>query len=1289
MHKLQEETNRSRIKGKLARALTVTVIAVSLLLVVNSLTAETADAAGYSTAPPAGQSLLVDHFGVTPQLIPQGGGRYSFDRNSLIPANPGTVGWTEIDWFGTWSFSNWATTTVWGTEPSGGEWYDVEAMYIDNDADNIYAVVVTSCPPYYDWSQEIVGAPAGVGIYEARYSAYPIYKFVLPGDLAIDLGNAPRDEKGATSTSYDLGVDIVHEKRNPKDPFTVGIWGDSRQHSVQAMWDNQVGYQLYQTTADPGGQNIGDPYLDLGTVPKYDWYTANVHEVSEWQHTNFDPSSSWGNLPTAVTGGDEVTVYYYEYIFDPMDPTKRENDAGTFIIEVTIPRNRLASIGADPQPGDTIGIQWVTGCRNEGVKTASASIEIKGTIGDFVWNDVNTNGCQDQGEDGVSGVEVQLFESGGVSPVLTTTTDFNGYYQFSVNPDDYYLKFIKPSGWTFTAQDAGCGGDDKDSDANSAGTTADFTLASAASDLTRDAGMYAQRAQIGDKVWHDLNHNGLQDSGEPGINNVKVELYDSGSILEGTTYTSSSGIYSFTGLEPGDYYLKFYIPTASGYLFTLKDAGGNAVDSDANPSGITVTTTLTPGETDYSWDCGMYKKGKIGDYVWEDKDGDGIQNDGATGISGITVDLYYWGGSFADTTSTSGTGYYHFDVDPGQYYVKFIKGSYDIFTLQNVGGDTLDSDANSAGNTDQITITSGEEELKWDAGLIEYATLGDFVWHDLDGDGVQDAGEPGMDDITVRLYDSGGLQGTTTTNILGEYLFTGLEPGDYYVEFSQPVDYFFSPQDATTDNKDSDADATTGQTGWVNLESGEDDLTVDAGLMMAPETIKVLIGTIYYNEQLVDYLEATNNEFNEIISSDTIIYLNYTNPSILDSTYFRVWRWDETLEDWVLLFDWMTTDEGVSQGFYPIDLCFILNATAEDAFADYYDTTCCDFVYPCCGLYEIEFYSVDIYENVESLKYNDVYIDCEPPVSTKTYGFPNVVEWWSEETVHWITSETTITLTADDGYGSGIEEIWYKIYYPNGTLYTTPNRPDNFTLYTGPVTVDGPDGTYLIYYKALDIIGHVERERKQKFVLDNDSPLGDGSVMYMDPASQTVGQDVSSSVEIYIDTMVLLQGIQFGLTFNPLYIAIDSVDVNLPLYSNGVIDNIAGTVTGIFGAYSSGGMTGETLIATVYFTASASNAGDTPLAFTDVIALDGGGMAVPILVWDGMVTVTGQTSSCPYDLTGNGYVDIDDIDMAASHFGETGYPGVITGDVSGPEGIPDGVVNIFDIIAIANHYGPC
>jgi len=237
----------------------------------------------------------------------------------------------------------------------------------------------------------------------------------------------------------------------------------------------------------------------------------------------------------------------------------------------------------------------------------------------------------------------------------------------------------------------------------------------------------------------------------------------------------------------------------------------------------------------------------------------------------------------------------------------------------------------------------------------------------------------------------------------------------------------------------------------------------------APETIKVLIGTIYYNDTLVDYLEAHNNEYNEYITNNTIIYLNYTNPSLLDETFYRIWRWDTSMEDWVLLFDWMTTNEGESLGFYPINLCHI---------GEYFD-------YSCCGLYEIEWYSVDIYHNIETLKWNDVYVDCNPPISIKEYGFPSIVEWWGPEEVHWITSDTPIFINATDGYESGVSEIWYKIYYPNGTLYTEPDRPDNFTNYTGSFKVQGEDGIYLIYYKASDNVGHMERERKQKFVLDN------------------------------------------------------------------------------------------------------------------------------------------------------------------------------------------------------------
>ena len=81
-----------------------------------------------------------------------------------------------------------------------------------------------------------------------------------------------------------------------------------------------------------------------------------------------------------------------------------------------------------------------------------------------------------------------------------------------------------------------------------------------------------QLASLGDFVWNDLNANGIQDAGEPGINGVTVELCNgSGVITIATTTTDGGGVYSFTGLIPGDYYLVirqprrlFLLPRRSG-----------------------------------------------------------------------------------------------------------------------------------------------------------------------------------------------------------------------------------------------------------------------------------------------------------------------------------------------------------------------------------------------------------------------------------------------------------------------------------------------------------------------------------------------------------------------------------------------------------------------------------------------------------------------------------------------------------------------------------------------------
>ena len=113
---------------------------------------------------------------------------------------------------------------------------------------------------------------------------------------------------------------------------------------------------------------------------------------------------------------------------------------------------------------------------------------------------------------------------------------------------------------------------------------------------------------IGDSVWEDKDADGIRDGQDLGINGVVVNLYDSDHNFIKTTTTAGGGFYSFTDLEPGSYYLKFSYSIIGGYIFSPMDQGSNdQVDSDVNAKGITGIITLIYGQTDMSWDAGMYR----------------------------------------------------------------------------------------------------------------------------------------------------------------------------------------------------------------------------------------------------------------------------------------------------------------------------------------------------------------------------------------------------------------------------------------------------------------------------------------------------------------------------------------------------------------------------------------------------------------------------------------------------------------------------------------------------------
>ncbi len=416
---------------------------------------------------------------------------------------------------------------------------------------------------------------------------------------------------------------------------------------------------------------------------------------------------------------------------------------------------------ASPTTGRT---GTITLSNNETDLTVDAGFYIPAKLGDYVWQDMNGDGVQDSGEPAIGGVTVNLFEviAGVPTQIATQQTTIFGTYLFTdLVPSTYIVEFVKPGAAVFTQQDQGDNAKDSDPDTTT-GRTVAITLQSGDDDRTWDAGFYIP-ANLGDKVWLDANVNGIQDAGETAIEGATVELFRTGGTdVIDTRVTNGNGNYYFTNLAPGDYYIKVTPP--AGYNFTpvQNEPSDDAKDSDVSPlTGVSGNINLVSGENDYTWDAGLYQPARLGDFVWEDVNANGQQDPGELGIDGVTVTLYKADGTtLISTTTTANGGAYLFDnLLPGDYVVGFEADPKYSHSPQDAGDDATDSDADpTTGKTGVINLANNETDLTVDAGLYIPAKLGDRVWDDLNANGIQDAGEPGIDGVTVNLYKAGDTE---------------------------------------------------------------------------------------------------------------------------------------------------------------------------------------------------------------------------------------------------------------------------------------------------------------------------------------------------------------------------------------------------------------------------------------------------------------------------------------------------------------------------------------------------
>lgn len=466
----------------------------------------------------------------------------------------------------------------------------------------------------------------------------------------------------------------------------------------------------------------------------------------------------------------------------------------------------------------------------------------RGSIGDFIWNDLNQNGLQDDNEQGLEGIVIRISSTFPLNNFQAVgVTNAAGRYQFErLIPGTYNIEVEVPPLYQPTKFNIG-GNKEIDSDINNLGRINNFLLLSGIVDNTIDGGLFATpTAQIGDFVWEDLNGNGIQDMGEPGIPNVEIVLFGreiSGSNVFYSTVTNENGFYVFDFLNAGTYELRISPPTR--YLLTRSQVGTNKeVDSDFNQ--VTLTTEsfpLMPQETRFDLDAGMYRLARVGDYVWNDVNQNGIQDFGEEGIGGVKIDLLDNNGIIITSTTTDSDGLYIFtNLIPGKYKLRAYIPEGFLVTTPFVGDNIINSDFisvnDSLGETFTFELVSGEFAVSYDLGLyLGSSTISGIVWSDDNGNGLIDIEEPAKSNIVVRLLDEFGAKiDSTYTNGLGEYVFDIMNSGNYIIAFETFDDSLFTYFNAGDPLISSDVvTKNEGRTGSIQINNGQNLFGVNGG----------------------------------------------------------------------------------------------------------------------------------------------------------------------------------------------------------------------------------------------------------------------------------------------------------------------------------------------------------------------------------------------------------------------------------------------------------------------------
>jgi hypothetical protein len=291
------------------------------------------------------------------------------------------------------------------------------------------------------------------------------------------------------------------------------------------------------------------------------------------------------------------------------------------------------------------------------------------------------------------------------------------------------------------------------------------------------------RCWVSGQVWNDLNANGLQDEGEPGIAGAVVEacrsrdaVADNGDDFSwAVAVADASGNYVLDGLASGVNYYLIFRPPVGSYAFTSPNAGDDGLDSDGNAFGVTSIFTLSAGENRADMDAGLtgaapetgFAYGGVGSSIEDGYGGRVLAVDASGNIyAGGSADSYSdFDPGPRETPLASFGGYLaKYTATGALVWVRTLRGNSRVQALALAadggivagGGFAETADFDPGRNANNLTSSASS----WDIFLMKFDAAGYPVWvrqmGNIDGDSVTGLAL----DTSGNIFAAGNFSGT-------------------------------------------------------------------------------------------------------------------------------------------------------------------------------------------------------------------------------------------------------------------------------------------------------------------------------------------------------------------------------------------------------------------------------------------------------------------------------------------------------------------------------------------------